>query len=351
MPLPETITNTGAATQIIHVTGRAFGPDQNVQTGSVTLSDKKSPQVEGYEGLQNNYGVFHFVVPPGQDRLVGSIAWPGNPSYCQLLACEVGLTARVRLILVDPLGRLAAHSEPQGPGNFGSVDVRQPTPGVWTGVIFGDVSTDGGTDGAVPWRVATERTMRSVRCRRSSSCCRLAIARQSRCTSPPRPPRATRSGRSWSSSLLGGTTSVPGHAAQHGRRRPPAGSSAACSPAATAGAPARGRSSSMSSTSPPGTQNITANVTLANDAGDQVGAYLISPDGDALGYGQNSQGIIQNLSVTAYTLDPVPGTWTLAVDFAEAVVGNEVSDAFTGNILFNDEAPARPGCQRARAPS
>src|SRR5580693_4332471 len=143
--LADTITNTGAATQIIHVTSRGFGPDQDVQTGSVTLNDTSSPKFEGYNSLQNNYGVFHFVVPSGQNRLVGSIAWPGDPSFCLLEACEVGLTSRVRLILIDPLGRLAAHSLPQGPGNFGSVDVRQPTPGVWTGVIFGDVSTDGGT--------------------------------------------------------------------------------------------------------------------------------------------------------------------------------------------------------------
>ncbi len=79
--------------------GRTFGPSQNVQSGSVTLNDATSPQFVNYEGLENNYGVFHFQVPPGQDRLAASIAWPGNSSYCLQEACETGLNSRVRLIL------------------------------------------------------------------------------------------------------------------------------------------------------------------------------------------------------------------------------------------------------------
>src|SRR5580658_4370871 len=73
---PETITNTGATPQLVQLSTRSFGQDQNVQTGSVTLNDATSPQFANYQGLTNNYGVFHFAVAPGQQRLTGSIAWP-----------------------------------------------------------------------------------------------------------------------------------------------------------------------------------------------------------------------------------------------------------------------------------
>jgi len=333
--LTDTITNTGATAQIMDVTGRAFGPDQNVQTGSVTLSDTSSPKLEGYNGLQNNYGVFHFTVPPGQNRLVGSIAWPGNPVYCLEEECTVGLNSRVRLILVDPLGRLAAHSLPQGPGNYGSVDVRQPAAGVWTGVIFGDVSTDGGTVGTVPWRVATERftSFGTV----SPSLFALRPGQSQTVTlhvSTPSSP-GDAAGSIVVDSILGGTTSVP--VTLRSMVDVPLGG--AFSGVLTGGNgrdPGEGQEQSYEFSVPSGVKNIAANVTLANDADDPVGAYLISPDGDTLGYGQNSLNGTQGLSLTAYTLNPVAGTWTLVADFAEPVVGNEVSDAFTGNILFND---------------
>ena len=339
---PVTILNTGALPELVQLSGRGFGPDQGVQTGSVTLNDASSPTFDDASGKLNNYGVFHFTVRPGQDRLVASIAWPGNTTYCLTEECNAGENSEVRLILVDPLGRFTADSLPQGPGNYGSAEVQYPTAGTWTGVIFGDVASDGGTNGTVPWQVATQQftSFASVSPRSV-----VLAAGQSRTVTVsatiPSSPGDT-DGSIVVSAGLGGTTTIPVTL----RSLVDVAAGGTFSGVLSGGngrMPGEGQAEYYEFGVPSGVKNITANVTLANDAADPVGAYLISPDGDTLGYGQNSLNGTQGLSLTAYTLNPVAGTWTVIVDFAEPAAGNELSDPFTGNILFNDVSASAAG--------
>jgi hypothetical protein len=339
------VTNTGAQTQVVHLAGRTFGPDQNVQTGSVTLKDGTSPSVTGFQGLPNNYQVIHFNVRPGQQRLDASIAYPGNPAS--------GNNARVRLILVDPKGRFAAHSLPQGVGNFGNVDVRDPAPGQWTGVIFGLAASSGGTNGTVPWRVATQRFVPFA----STTPFLILGPGQSRTASvsaalPSSPGDSSGSIVVSSNRDEGAATSV----AVTLRSEINLASGGAFSGTLTGGngrPNGEGQQDYYEFNVAAGTKNLTANVSLANDAADPVGAYLVSPDGDVLGYGQNTVGtgvtqsgaisFTPDKALTAYTLNPVAGRWTLIVDFAEPVVGNEVSEPFTGHILVNDVKASAAG--------
>jgi len=76
---PVTVSNTGSLPQAVRVSGRTFGPGENVQKGSITLTDGTSPEFANYQGLQNNYGVFRFPVPRGADRLNAAIAYPLPP--------------------------------------------------------------------------------------------------------------------------------------------------------------------------------------------------------------------------------------------------------------------------------
>jgi hypothetical protein len=332
---PVTVTNTSAFLQIVYANGRTFGPSEHVQTGSVTLKDGTSPQFANYQGLQNNYAVFHFTVADDADRLNASIAYPGNPAH--------GNNARVRLILIDPLGRFAAHSLPQGVGNYGNVDVREPVQGTWTGVIFGDVAAKHGTNGTVPWQVSTQRFVPFGSL--SPSLLFLAPGQSQTihvsASTPPTPGDAagsivlTSTGGGFDKFLGFESNSIPvtlrstvnlanGGAFQGvltgGNGRPPG----------------EGQVEYYQFNIGPGHHSITANVSLTNDVGRLVGSYLISPDGAAVGFGQNSLNGANGLSLTAYTLNPVAGTWTLIVDFADPVVGDEISQPFTGNIKLDN---------------
>ncbi len=339
-----TVTNTGEFPQFVYVNGRTIGPDQNVQSGSVTLNDTSSPHFVDFAGVLNNYAVINFQVPGGADRLEAAIAWPGNPIYCLQEFCDVGLNSRVRLILIDPQGRFAAHSRPQGPGNFDNLDVRFPTPGTWTGVIFGDVASAGGTNGTVIWQVETEQFVPF-----GSVTPNFLVLPPGQSRSFSFSATTPRSAGDTAGSIVltsdfgfGGTTSIPVtlrslvDVAHGGRFR-----------GVLTGGNGRpggeGQEQFYQFDVPKGVSNITANVSLTNDANDPVATYLISPDGDTLGYGQNSLNGTNSLSVTAYTLNPVPGTWTLIVDFAEPVVGNEISQPYTGNIQFNKASASATG--------
>jgi hypothetical protein len=333
---PVTLRNTGSTSQLVAISGRTLGPDANVQTGSVTLSDTGSPQITGFQGAPNNYESFTFTVPAGQDRLDASLAYPGNPAN--------GNNSRVRMDLITPDGKLAAHSLPQGVGNYGNSDVVDPEAGTWTGYIFGIVAADGGTNGTIPWRVATQRYVNFGDV--SPGSVKLAPGESRTIHVSARTPDSPgdKAGSIVFSSSSGDTTTLP------------------VTLRSTIDADGGGRFSGTlngGNGRPPGegqdefynfrvdghTSSISASVSLTNDAGDPVGLYLVGPDGAVQGYGQNTINGTAALSATATVVNPVRGQWTLIVAFAEPVVGDEISQPFSGRVVLDQseaKAPALP---------
>jgi hypothetical protein len=330
---PVTVTNTGSAAQVVSVSGRTLGTATTLQKGSITLSDGTSPQFANYQGLQNNYGVFKFSVPAGQDLLMGSIAYPSPAG--------AGNNARVRLIFVDPMGRFAAHSLPQGVGNFGFVDVRKPVAGTWTAVIFGDVASSGGTNGPIPYQISAQKfvSFGSV----SPGTLTLAPGQSQTvkvsATTPTTP--GDTSGSIVLTSTGGGidpfigaeSNSIPVTLRSlvdvaHG------GSFSGTLTGGNGRPNGQGQIDYYEFNVPAGHSSLTANVSITNDAADPVGSYLIAPDGTAVGFGQNNL-TTGATSLTAYALNPAAGTWTLIVDFAEPIVGDEVSQPFSGNVKLD----------------
>jgi hypothetical protein len=332
------VTNNGAKAQTVHLSGRGFGPDRHTTTGSVTLSDTASPHFVDFSGVNNNFGKLTFNVRPHTDRLVANIAYPGDPN--------ASLNARVRLILIDPKGRFAAHSLPQGVGNAGFVDVRFPAAGQWTAVIFGIDGADGGTQGKVLFSESTEAitSFGSV----SPSVLRLAPGQTGTVRVTARTP--DRPGDASGSVVLdagnGNQTSVPivvrsliNPASGNGRFR-----------GTLTGGNGRqgnaGQENYYQFNVPAGTKNISASVDITEDAGDNVVAYLIDPEGIAVaastnrlttdfdfGTGELSQSPLTRTDV--YANAPQPGRWALLVNFAGAVVGDILSQPFSGQVSFD----------------
>jgi hypothetical protein len=331
-----TVTNTGASAQTVNLSGRDFGAAHDIASGNVTLSDSASPHFADWSGVPNNYGTLTFTVPKGADRLSASIAYPADPS--------ASLNARVRLILIDPLGRFAAHSLPQGVGNYGNVDVRFPAAGRWTAIIYSRTTASGGTAGKVVFGASTANTASfgSV----SPSSLRLAPGQSGTVTvTAPAPASPGDASGSVVLSAGGQQTSVP--IVLRSLVQPRSGG--AFHGVLTGG---NGRQTNLGQTNyyqfdvPAGQRDLSASVDLTNDAGDNVAAFLVDPAGNTVATGANRLTTAYNPTTRAgsstpvtqtdlYTRAPAAGRWTLIINYAGAVVGDELSQPFTGKIGFD----------------
>jgi Peptidase inhibitor I9 len=333
--LTETVTNEGSQSQTVAVSSRAIGQYTQVASGTVVLSDANSPHTIDYAGHPSNYEPFTFRVPAGQDRLSVSLAFQN--------ASTTDLNARVRLTLVDPRGRLAAYSLPQGDGNYGNVQVTDPHPGTWTAYVWSRETSSGGTNGPVLYSAGVAQYVPFGRV--SPGRLNLAPGQSAQVTlrtSTPQSPGDAAGSIVFTSNRgqsFGRQTTTPVTL----RSLIPNGPTS-FRQALTGG---NGRSTSTGETFyyqldvPAGRPELNATVTLADNPNNPFTMWLVSPNGNVVGQGANelpsstAPGYTNELGAQVHALSPAQGAWTLIVAFVPQVSGTAITEPFTVNTTEN----------------
>jgi hypothetical protein len=351
-----TVTNTGVHTQPVSLAGHAFGPPRQVASTAVTLSDTAprtaaSGHFTNWAGVPSNYAAVSFTVSAGAAQLSAAIGYPTAPSSM------TSPNASVRLILLTPAHRFAAHSAPQGGSGYGTAAVARPQAGTWTAVIMSDAASAHGTTGKVSFTasVANDAPFGSV----TPSSVRIRAGHSATVTVRARVPAGA--GDTSGEIVLNagnGPTSIPvtlrGRIAMRQAASPATLWTGSFRGTATGGSgqPGAGQMASYQFTVPPGIRNIDADIALPSAPGNEVTGYLLAPGGQALGYGSSNlttgftSGSVPvqapQRALSVFAANPAPGTWTLIVGFSGSVTGGVAGGTptapavpFTGTLRFN----------------
>jgi hypothetical protein len=338
--LTDTVTNESGSTQHLTFSGRTLGTYRSLFSTQFTLSDS-DPQTPDYAGVPINYQRLRFRVPAGEDRIDASAAFhSATPT--------ASLNARVRITLIDPHGTYVGDSRPQGLGNFGDLQIAHPAAGTWTAYVYSRDSDAGGYVGPVVFGVSAARYTSFGTVRPSSATLRpgQAVAVQIRTHTPAQPGDASGAIVVGSGRGQATATTVPVTL----RSLIPSGNQT-FSGTVTGGngrAPISGQEFFYQLDVPAGKPELNATITV-QDPGNQFGAYLINPQGQAVAYATNmvpgataSSPPDNQVGAQLHTLSPAPGRWRLAVVFAPVVSGNSLSSPF--QVSVNQQAvPASAG--------
>jgi len=145
------VTNTGSTTQTVQPALQALGSPIAGQTLTLTLNAATDPTFPNVTGSPRAYITQTFTVPAGAQHLDAAIAWQSPFFATSPVIAYLGL--------IDPNGRNAAYSIPQGfSSGYGHVDIVSPTPGTWTAIIWTRAAgISGSYSGPVQFSWAAER--------------------------------------------------------------------------------------------------------------------------------------------------------------------------------------------------
>jgi hypothetical protein len=332
----ERLTNIGSTPQTVSLSTRTLGAYSMINTATVTLSDATSPHSVDYQGFTDNYETVHFRVPSGVDRLNGAIAFQGSSS---------ALSARVRLALVDPRGRLADYSVPQGVGNYGDTQVADPTAGTWTAYIWSRDSAGGGTTGPVIFGAGAASYQSFGKL--STTTLTIPAAGSRAVTLSARTPSTP---GDVAASIVASLPGQPAITVPVTLRALAATGTTSFSSVLTGG---NGRQAITGDAEyyqfdlPAGEPALNSTVTLADNPNNATDAWLVDPFGQAQAFQSNTLIAADNsgklklsntLGLNLHVVNPVAGRWTLIIDFAPTVSGTALFEPYT--VSLNQTAPA-----------
>jgi hypothetical protein len=317
------VTNVGTSTQIVHARTRQVGTAMSNQTGTVQLGSSSPTFVDQF-GASRPYREVHFNVPSGADRLVAFLAWPGPQ-------------ARVGVSLIDPNGNFAAFTRPQGNGNHGEVDVKQPVAGSWTAIIF---QRDGTFSGPVHWQFTSQKYDSGATV--TPSALTLAPGQTgSFKVSPTLPHSAGDSNQDLVFSSSSGQQSV---VPIELRSLVNIGSNGGNFSGTLIGGNGRAFSPGQLNTFdfqvPAGKPELGVTLTFSDDKDTQINGFLIDPHGQALAAEStarvNAAGNVDNTkALQVFHLNPQAGRWRFVMDVTNPVGGNALSAPFSGHVTFS----------------
>jgi hypothetical protein len=319
------LTNDGNRPAAVSLASRTQGAATTVFAGTLHRSDSSTDQI------------FRFALPSGAAMLTADIADPGGPA-----------SNPVAISLVNPKGQLAAFSLPQGTGDHGQVEVRQPGAGTWTA----DVSTPYGPySGPVYLQVTTSPMpgWGTV----SPGHVTLAAGATTKVTLSGHFPAApgdqsasvTMSAPGWGDSSLPVTL----------RSLVPIVNGVGRFYTTLVGGNGRGgvpaQTFFYNFDVPAGQPALDVQATLGGHNDDPFYGYLVDPQGSAVAMGSN-QVVVQETpsgpvtvgepGARLHTLSPPAGLWTLILTFTNPVSGNTLRTPLSGTISF---VPVKPTVQ------
>ncbi|HEX4221326.1 MAG TPA: hypothetical protein VHZ97_03120, partial [Pseudonocardiaceae bacterium] len=323
-----TLTNTGASTAHVDLDGRTLGATRVVDDASPNLTTS-DPSYVNSKGATHNFVKVPFTVPPGQSRLNADIAWPATN----------GAIADVTVL--DPQGKVEGYSLPEGSGNHGHADIRDPEPGQWTAVIS---AAEPGYTGVVHFEASV------------ASDVSFGTANPSSVTIAP--------GRSAKVSYTVSLPDQPGDLSAS-LRFTAAGSPASSIPVTLRSLVAdghftadlrggNGRTGTPAQTVfynvdvPAGKPALDVTTDLAGGNDDTYFAYLIDPNGETqaqagnqllVGSNNGSPVTVAGPGAHLHTVDPIKGRWTVLITFNNPVTGNLQSTPLNGTVSY---APIKP---------